>query len=378
MAAMALALATALAASFGVCWLLLASRRAHGRLSLDHTVPGLQKVHRRAVPRVGGLGLLAGVAAGAVFIGDLDEVAWMALLLLASMPAFLGGLLEDLTRRVSPYSRLLFGFGAAAVGYVLLDGRITDLDLPWDDHLFQFEVFAFGFTLFAVGGFAHATNIVDGMNGLSGLVCLAILAAIAAVAAQVGDAQVLHAALVVGAAVAGFLAWNYPRGSIFAGDGGAYFLGFLVGELAVLLVHRNSEVSPWFALLVLWYPVWETVFSMYRRKLLQGKSTAAADGLHLHTLVYRRLVKGHGRRSPAARSALTTLVMLGFSLLTVVPAWLFWEETAMLQAYAAAFALIYLWIYWRIVRFAVPWRGAARRVAGGGDGRRPGHSRGTL
>ncbi len=203
----------------------------------------------------------------------------MALFLLASLPAFVGGFLEDLTRRVSPYSRLLFAFGAAAVGYVLLDGRITDLDLPGDDHLFQYEIFAFGFTLFAVGGFAHAKNIVDGMNGLSGLVGIAILTAIAGVAVQVGDAQVLHAALVVGAAVLGFLAWNYPRGAIFAGDGGAYFLGFAIGELAVLLVHRNSEVSPWFALLVLWYPVWETVFSMYRRKVMQGHSTAAADAL---------------------------------------------------------------------------------------------------
>ncbi|HET9734046.1 MAG TPA: glycosyltransferase, partial [Burkholderiales bacterium] len=261
---------------------------------------------------------------------------------------------------------------------VLLDGRITDLDLPGDDHLFKYEIFAFGFTLFAVGGFAHATNIVDGMNGLSGLVGLAILAAIAAVALQVGDTRVLHAALVVGAAVVGFLAWNYPRGAIFAGDGGAYFLGFAIGELAVLLVHRNSEVSPWFALLVLWYPVWETVFSMYRRKVMQRKSTADADGLHLHTLVYRRVVKGHGRRSPVARSALTTLFMLAMSLLTVVPAWLFWDETWVLQAYAAAFAAIYLWIYRGIVRFSVPWSGLLRQAEGKGGGRRARQSGGTL
>ena len=375
---MALAVLAALVASFGVCWLLLASRRAHGRLTNDDTIPGLQKVHRTPVPRIGGFAILAGVAAGAVFLGDRAEVAWMALFLLASLPAFVGGFLEDLTRRVSPYSRLLFAFGAAAVGYVLLDGRITDLDLPGDDHLFQYEIFAFGFTLFAVGGFAHAKNIVDGMNGLSGLVGIAILTAIAGVAVQVGDSQVLHAALVVGAAVLGFLAWNYPRGAIFAGDGGAYFLGFAIGELAVLLVHRNSEVSPWFALLVLWYPVWETVFSMYRRKVMQGNSTASADALHLHTLVYHRVVKGHGRRSPAARSALTTLIMLALSLLTVVPAWVFWDETWMLQLHAAAFSLVFLWIYWRIVRFGAPWGRPLRRTAGNVSGRRPRQFGGTL
>jgi UDP-N-acetylmuramyl pentapeptide phosphotransferase/UDP-N-acetylglucosamine-1-phosphate transferase len=375
---MVLASLAALLASFGVCWLLLASRGAHGRLSIDDTHPGLQKVHRTPVPRIGGFGILAGVAAGAVFLGNRDEVAWMALFLLASLPAFVGGFLEDLTRKVSPYSRLLFAFGAAAVGYVLLDGRITDLDLPGDDYLFRYEVFAFGFTLFAVGGFAHATNIVDGMNGLSGLVGIAILAAIGAVAAKVGDAQVLHAALVVGAATLGFLLWNYPRGAIFAGDGGAYFLGFAIAELAVLLVQRNSEVSPWFALLALWYPVWETLFSMYRRKVVQGRSTATSDGLHLHTLVYHRVVKSHGRRSPAARSALTTLVMLALSLLTVIPAWLFWNETWVLQLYAAAFALIYLWIYQRIVHFSVPWGAFHLRTRGKGGAGRARHLGRTL
>jgi len=351
---MAAGFLAALLASFAVCWGMLLSRRAHEKLSIDDTIPGLHKVHRTPVPRIGGFGILAGVAAGAAML-DPDEAWWMLLLLLAALPAFTGGFLEDLTRKVSPYSRLMFAFGAAAVGYFLIDARITDLDLPWDDSLFDYELFAFGFTLFAVGGFAHATNIVDGMNGLCGFVAAAILAAIAAVAWHVGDARILAAALIVMGAALGFLVWNFPRGVLFAGDGGAYFLGFAIAELAVLLVHRNSEVSPWFALLALWYPVWETLYSMVRRRL-RGRSPADPDGLHLHTLVYRRIVKLHAR--PVARSAVTTLCMLALALTTVVPAWLFWDETWILQACAAAFALAYLRIYRRIVRFGVP-RGLA-------------------
>jgi UDP-N-acetylmuramyl pentapeptide phosphotransferase/UDP-N-acetylglucosamine-1-phosphate transferase len=340
----------ALLASFAVCWAMLLSHRAHERLSLDDTLPGLHKVHRTPVPRIGGFGILAGVIAGALLL-DQVEAQWMLLLLLAALPAFTGGFLEDLTRKVTPYSRLLFSFGAAATGYFLIDARITDLDLPYDDLLFRYEIFSFGFTLFAVGGFAHATNIIDGMNGLSGFVASAILAAIAAVAWQVGDERILAAALIVMGATLGFLVWNFPRGVIFAGDGGAYFLGFAIATLAVLLVHRNSEISPWFALLVLWYPVWETVYSMVRRRV-RGRSPADPDGLHLHTLVYRRIVKLHER--PVARSALTTVCMLALGLATVVPAWLFWRETWILQAFAAAFALAYLRIYRRIVKFGVP------------------------
>jgi UDP-N-acetylmuramyl pentapeptide phosphotransferase/UDP-N-acetylglucosamine-1-phosphate transferase len=339
----------ALLASFAVCWAMLLSRRAHEKLSIDNTLPGLHKVHRTPVPRIGGFGILAGVVAGALLL-DQAEAQWMLLLLLAALPAFTGGLLEDLTRKVTPYSRLLFSFGAAAVGYFLVDARITDLDLPYDDYLFGYEIFAFGFTLFAVGGFAHATNIIDGMNGLSGFVASAILAAIAVVAWQVGDERILAAALIVMGATLGFLAWNFPRGVIFAGDGGAYFLGFAIATLAVLLVHRNSEISPWFALLALGYPVWETIYSMVRRRI-RGRSPAAPDGLHLHTLVYRRIVKLHAH---PARSAVTTLCMLALNVFTVVPAVLYWDETWILQAYAAAFALVYVRIYRRIAKFGVP------------------------
>jgi hypothetical protein len=163
---------------------------------------------------------------------------------------------------------------------------------------------------------------------------------------------------------------------LFAGDGGAYFLGFAIAELAVLLVHRNSEVSPWFALLVLWYPVWETLYSMYRRRA-RGISPADPDGLHLHTLVYRRVVKLCGR--PVARSAITTLLMFALSLFTVLPAALFREETWILQVYAAGFACIYLWIYWRIATFRVPRALVLLRAPGKGVGAPPaGHSGGTL
>lgn len=366
---LAAAFLAALLASFGVCWLLIASRKRHEKLSLDDTIPGLQKVHKTAVPRVGGFGILAGFAAGA-FMLEPQERDWLLMVLIAAFPAFTGGFLEDLTKKVSPYSRLLFAFGGAAVAYFLVDARITDLDLPYDDHFFRYEILAFGFTLFAVGGFAHATNIVDGMNGLMGLTSTAILGAIALVAWQVGDERILCAALVAMGATLGFLVWNFPRGVLFAGDGGAYFLGLSIALLAVLLVHRNSEVSPWFALLALWYPVWETVYSMYRRKT-RGRSPADADGLHLHTLIYRRILR---RGSPLKRSAFTTLYVFALALGTVVPAWFFWDETWLLQAFAAGWALGYLWLYARIARFRAAPRRLSATAHAPGPGEQPGRT----
>ena len=72
----ALAPTAALLASFAVCWALLATRRAHEKLSIDDTIPGLQKVHKTPVPRIGGFGILAGVAAGTLVLVPMTWNGW--------------------------------------------------------------------------------------------------------------------------------------------------------------------------------------------------------------------------------------------------------------------------------------------------------------
>lgn len=101
-----------------------------------------------------------------------------------------------------------------------------------------------------------------------------ILAGFAYVSFYLGDRFLLIVALSTLGGVIGFLVWNYPRGHIFLGDGGAYFLGFIIGELSVLMLARHPQVSAWFPLLLCIYPVFETLFSIYRKKWLRGRSPA--------------------------------------------------------------------------------------------------------
>ena len=344
-------------ATFLACAALVAVR---GFLSgaLDHVASGPQKVHAGSVPRIGGAAVLVGILLGGLWFGPGEGFGWMLMLVLAAVPAFAGGLYEDLTKRFSPRARLATAFCAAAGGFFILDARVTDLDLWGSDWVLGFGAASFLFTVFAVGGFSHALNIVDGFNGLSAIAAWMMLAAMTVVATLVSDTVLAQVCLLIGASILGFLVWNYPRGTIFLGDGGAYLLGFLIAELAVLLVHRNSSVSPWFALLLLFYPVWETLFSSYRRRVLRGRSAASADGLHLHTLVYRRLVRWKvGSRDPrhrGVRNALTTPYLVVLVSLNVVPATLFWDNTLVLQLFTLGFALLYVVLYWRIVRLKAP------------------------
>jgi UDP-N-acetylmuramyl pentapeptide phosphotransferase/UDP-N-acetylglucosamine-1-phosphate transferase len=168
---------------------------------------------------------------------------------------------------------------------------------------------------------------------------------------------VLTTAVVLASSLGGFLLVNFPKGRIFLGDGGAYFVGLVLAVLSVILVHRNSEVSPWFPLILLAYPVWETLFSAYRRRM-RGASPGRADALHLHTLTYRRVVRWCGFQGTAADYAVRNSI--SSACLWVLPgaclgiALLFWNNSLILQCAAAAFAAAYIAAYRVLVQFRVP------------------------
>lgn len=335
----------------------------HGKLrdaALDNDLLGVQKVHAQAVPRIGGAGIFLAV----VLIGFLAMLRTphigkgLLLLLLCSSVAFLGGFVEDITKNVSATRRLLLTMIAAVLGYVLLDARIERLDWFSFTWSFSYAWIALPLTVLAVAGIANAINIIDGFNGLATVVVICMLLSLGYVAWQVNDTFVLVAALIVAGAATGFLIWNYPAGLIFLGDGGAYFLGFMLGELAVLLVMRNSQVSTWYAALLLIYPVFETLFSAYRRLFLRGQSPSTPDGIHLHSLIFRRIVVwAVGRRDARAlrlRNAMTSPYLWLLSLMAVIPATLFWRHTGVLMSFCLLFVVSYVWLYARIVRFRSP------------------------
>ncbi|WP_025918226.1 glycosyltransferase family 4 protein, partial [Herminiimonas sp. CN] len=339
--------------------LVVKQAKLHGA-ALDSDLFGVQKVHAHAVPRIGGLCIFA-----AVVISGLMSMLrapligrWILLLLLCSSVAFLGGIVEDYTKRVSPLRRLVLTMIAAAMGYFLLDASIGRIDGIFSVWPLKYMWISLPLTVLAVAGIANAVNIIDGFNGLASVVTICMLLSLGYVALQVGDMFVLIAALMVAGATAGFLVWNYPAGLIFLGDGGAYFIGFILGELSVLLVMRNPQVSTWYAALLLIYPTFETLFSMYRRMFLRGKSPGVPDGIHLHSLIFRRLVQWavgrHDARALMRRNSLTSPYLWLLSLMAVIPATIFWRHTWVLMMCCLLFVFGYMWLYARIVRFQTP------------------------
>ncbi len=339
--------------------LIVRSAHLHGAFSHDHADSGPQKFHFHPTPRIGGIPIVFGWLAGmgvAWWKGWLPDELWW--LVLSALPVLGAGLAEDVTKRISPQWRLLFAFLAAGLGFWLLGAEIRRLDIAWFDAALAWTPLALAVTLLVVGGVSHALNIIDGYNGLAAMIVVMILGALAYVSLALNDWGLLSVCLAMIGATIGFLILNYPKGLIFAGDGGAYLWGFVIAEISVLLVMRHPEVSAWFPLLLVIYPVWETVFSIYRRSILRRASPGLPDSLHLHQLVYLRLVRWMVGSSNAChkvrRNSMTSPYLWAFAMMTVIPALVFWRNTPALMAIVCLFILLYVWLYWRIVRFRVP------------------------
>jgi UDP-N-acetylmuramyl pentapeptide phosphotransferase/UDP-N-acetylglucosamine-1-phosphate transferase len=160
----------------------------------------------------------------------------------------------------------------------------------------------------------------------------------------------LLGALCIGATL-GFLVFNYPLGKLFLGDGGAYFLGFWVAEMAVLLV-RHPEINAWKVLGICGYPVIEVMFSIYRRKFIKKVSPGAADALHLHTLIYRRVVftvVPRNTQRPWLRNAAVSLYIVPVVACCVAASALLGDQVSTAVALVVAQLFVYVAAYRRLV-----------------------------
>ncbi len=311
---------------------------------LDTDTSGAQKFHQdSAIPRIGGLAILVGLVT--VLYG---QPIFLGLIFLA----FLAGFIEDLAKDVPPVYRLSFSFIAALLACLLLDSGFYNSGFSWiDKHLLANMWVAYPVAIFMIGGVMHGINIIDGYNGLSLGVSLLALTCLCIIEMNVGDYQLAKISIGLMGAILGVMLFNYPWGKIFIGDGGAYMIGFIIAVISLLLVNRNPQVSPWFPLMVIAYPVWETLFSIFRKKFVMKSSPTEPDGYHLHMLVYKKIIK---RLFPSWKarfqnSAVSPILWI-FSLGGMIPALLLWNNTDLLVISGAVFIALYCSCYWLIYK----------------------------
>lgn len=265
----------------------------------------VQRVHLGEVPRLGGL--IFYVFFWAIWFLEIIQDTIYFNILLSALPFFVISLREDVYQDISPKIRLGAMITSVVIFFYLNPMNFPIINIPYVQNLFQFypfNIIFFGFSLIVL---MNGMNLIDGMNGLFGFTALFQLLSLCFISYLVNDVSLLNISLFFSTSLIIFLSFNFPFGKIFVGDCGAYLYGFIIGIITIYLFGRNENLYTWLAVLILFYPCMELLFS-YIRKLVKNKSPFDPDRLHLHSLIHKKLLFKF--KNVTKSNSLTTMILL--------------------------------------------------------------------
>jgi len=258
--------------------------------------PDSRKQHFAPTPVVGGIAMFLAFLLSSLTLGLLEQMPWGFFLGAAMVLAL--GMYDDI-RPLGSKVRFVVQAGAALLAVASSGNLLTDLGQligPWTIAL---GVVALPFTVFGFVGIINAVNLTDGADGLAGGVAATALLWFGVVFALLrgdgawpaGSVDYVQVMLALGGAVVGFLAYNLrtplrKRASVFMGDAGSLFLGFVLGWFAIWAASQMGahDLPAVAALWILVVPLFDTVACMLRR-VLQGRSPMSPDRQHAHHML---------------------------------------------------------------------------------------------
>ena len=346
------AVAALLVAAAVCAVLVIKTRSTWSRLMRVGDLGAVQAAHSTPTPRLGGIAVFVAVVAAALLALPGWESLWV-LLLTAAVPLFLSGAAEDLGFPVAPAGRLAAALASSSLVVWFSGTWISHTGVPVLDLLLAWSPLAIVISVVAAAAVAHAFNLIDGLNGLAGSAALIGALSLLGTALSVNDMEVAVIASVLAAAVLGFLLFNFPFGTIFFGDAGAYTVGFLLAWMGILLAGRHADVTPFAMLLALFWPLADLTLAIVRR--YQRKSPLSApDRLHFHHLVLRSLeIAAFGRSRRSIANPVATAVMLPLIAAPALAGFLLHDRPAEAMAALAIFFVLYFALYLAGMRFAV-------------------------
>jgi len=320
-----------LSISFFVCLILVILSRQLSNTRNDLTA--VQASHTQPTSRLGGVAVALGLM-GAMAKTNGDQSTILFPLAFCALPVFAAGLLEDSGYRVAPIWRLASSFCSAALVISIFTAVISRTGFAPADQILAFKIPAFLLTALILSGVSQAFNLIDGLHGLCGFASLITSAALATIAQQ--TEQIAHAEVlwIVMGIVIGFLLLNFPRGFLFLGDAGAYMLGFLLSSIAVDLLQKQENLSPWALILIFFWPLADMILAVMRR-IKKRTSSFRADRMHIHHVVMRALeILIFGKKNRTISNPVATLIILPCMAIPAFLGVVFWNKNGI------AFALV--------------------------------------
>jgi UDP-GlcNAc:undecaprenyl-phosphate GlcNAc-1-phosphate transferase len=262
-----------------------------------------RRVHAVPIPRLGGVAVFASVMLALAVLPFVDNLVtrqlagqWQGVVavLASSTLVFLFGVYDDLAGTSAKWK--FVAQGTAAVLLYYLGGRVDAVTIPFVGSFELPPVLGFGVTLLWVVGISNAFNLIDGLDGLATGASLFAALVMLGVSLVNGRVLVTVVSIALVGALIGFLRYNFNPASIFLGDSGALFIGFLLAALSVTGTQKASTaVAMAIPLMAFALPVIDTGFSIARR-FVSGKPLFEGDREHIH---HKLLERGWSQRRVA-------------------------------------------------------------------------------
>ncbi len=251
--------------------------------------PDRRKIHNGLMPRMGGLAIYIAFVVS-LLITQPMTMPIIGLLLGATLIVLLG--IWDDVRGMPAVVKLLGQIAAAAV--VIPFGLCVEfITNPVGEGVLLLGLWGIPLTIFWLVAVTNALNLVDGLDGLAGGTALIAALTLAVIAFFESQATAFTVALVLAAAVLGFLRYNFHPAKIFLGDTGSMLLGFILAATAIMgLTKSATALSILVPIVILGIPLFDTAFAIVRR-CLNGRHIFEPDKEHLH---HRLLTAGFSHR----------------------------------------------------------------------------------
>ena len=184
----------------------------------------------------------------------------------------------------SAIKRFLFQITLVLSFVIFNDTQILDTRVIFLDKFLQNHIFNYMFVTFCILIVINGSNFLDGLNTLNIGYYLLICCVIYFL--EFNDGIVLNGISITNFLILFLFVFLLNLlNQFYLGDSGSYLLGFLFSIFLIYIYNLNSNLSPFFIILLLWYPCYETLFSMVRKKIL-NRSIMGPDTNHFHQLIF--------------------------------------------------------------------------------------------
>ena len=286
--------------------------------------PGERRINTKTMPSAGGLSIFLAFSFALLWeFRTMIPFNFVWPILLGATIVVITGLLDDIFE-LSPMQKLIGLTFAALEIYFVAGIKISTVTIPYFGFI-DLGWFALPMTLIWILAITNAVNLIDGLDGLASGVSIISLTTIGIISYFFlpNFVEVPMVIFTLIAAIIGFFPYNFYPATIFLGDTGALFLGFMISVLSLQGLKNATFISVLTPMFILGVPITDTVYAMIRRKFNKQK-ISSADKMHLH---HRLLSLGFSHRG---------------TVLTIYALALVFSFIALLMNYASNTAIVLL------------------------------------